>query len=430
MDQAIVACSTPPGRGAISVVRISGKEAKSIINNLFSLKFDHGTSKVAETNLSEGFNEKCLISCFEGPSSYTGEDVAEISCHGNPLIVRALIQKCIELGARNANPGEFTQRAFLNNKIDLAQSEAVIDLINASSSAAMVAASKSVSGNFGENVDKILESLRKVRILVESSIDFSDQDTNIDFMQINALFKDFRSLLEDFDEKIEEGIRIMSEHRVVVAGPPNVGKSSIMNILSGEEASIVTEIKGTTRDPIYKKIQIKDLQVDIYDTAGINDETVDEIEKLGIDKSRSLIEGADLILEVIDAENRNFSLKKNGNILKVFNKSDISNPPKEFEGIVVSALEKKNIGALEEKIYELLSSSGSDALFSARERHRNLVKKAFMEIDSCPDPIDVKNVDIAAEHLKLADIFLGDIKSPMSADDFLGEIFSAFCIGK
>ena len=430
MDQAIVACSTPPGRGAISVVRISGKETKSIINNLFSLEFDHGTSKVAETNLSEGFNEKCLISCFEGPSSYTGEDVAEISCHGNPLIVRALIQKCIELGARNANPGEFTQRAFLNNKIDLAQSEAVIDLINASSSAAMVAASKSVSGNFGENVDKILESLRKVRILVESSIDFSDQDTNIDFMQINALFKDFRSLLEDFDEKIEEGIRIMSEHRVVVAGPPNVGKSSIMNILSGEEASIVTEIKGTTRDPIYKKIQIKDLQVDIYDTAGINDETVDEIEKLGIDKSRSLIEGADLILEVIDAENRDFSLKKNGNILKVFNKSDISSPPKEFEGIVVSALEKKNIGALEEKIYELLSSSGSDALFSARERHRNLVKKAFMEIDSCPDPIDVKNVDIAAEHLKLADIFLGDIKSPMSADDFLGEIFSAFCIGK
>ena len=430
MDQAIVACSTPPGRGAISVVRISGKEAKSIINNLFSLEFDHGTSKVAETNLSGGFNEKCLISCFEGPSSYTGEDVAEISCHGNPLIVRALIQKCIELGARNANPGEFTQRAFLNNKIDLAQSEAVIDLINASSRAAMVAASKSVSGNFGENVDKILESLRKIRILVESSIDFSDQDTNIDFMQINALFKDFRRLLEDFDEKIEEGIRIMSEHRVVVAGPPNVGKSTIMNILSGEEASIVTEIKGTTRDPIYKKIQIKDLQVDIYDTAGINDETVDEIEKLGIDKSRSLIEGADLILEVVDAENRDFSLKKNGNILKVFNKSDISSPPKGFEGIVVSALEKKNIGALEEKIYKLLSSDGSDALFSARERHRNLVKKAFMEIDSCPDPIDVKNVDIAAEHLRLADIFLGDIKSPMSADDFLGEIFSAFCIGK
>ena len=430
MDQAIVACSTPPGRGAISVVRISGKEVKSIINDLFSLEFDHGTSKVAETNLSEGFNEKCLISCFESPSSYTGEDVAEISCHGNPLIVRALIQKCIELGARNANPGEFTQRAFLNNKIDLAQSEAVIDLINASSSAAMVAASKSVSGNFGENVDKILEDLRKVRILVESSIDFSDQDTNIDFMQINALFTDFRRLLEDFDEKIEEGIRIMSEHRVVVAGPPNVGKSSIMNILSGEEASIVTEIKGTTRDPIYKKIQIKDLQVDIYDTAGINDETVDEIEKLGIDKSRSLIEGADLILEVVDAENKDFCLKKNGNILKVFNKSDISSPPKGFEGIVVSALEKKNISALEEKIYELLSSDGSDALFSARERHRNLVKKAFMEIDSCPDPIDVKNVDIAAEHLKLADIFLGDIKSPMSADDFLGEIFSAFCIGK
>ena len=430
MDQAIVACSTPPGRGAISVVRISGKEAKSIVNSLFSLEFDHGTSKVAETNLSEGFNEKCLISCFEGPSSYTGEDVAEISCHGNPLLVRVLIQKCLELGARNANPGEFTQRAFLNNKIDLAQSEAVIDLINASSSAAMVAASKSVSGNFGENVDKILESLRKIRILVESSIDFSDQDTNIDFMQINALFKDFISLLEDFDEKIEEGIRIMSEHRVVVAGPPNVGKSSIMNILSGEEASIVTEIKGTTRDPIYKKIQIKDLQVDIYDTAGINDETMDEIEKLGIDKSRSLIEGADLILEVVDAENRDFSLKKNGNILKVFNKSDISSPPKGFEGIVVSALEKKNISALEEKIYELLSGGGSDALFSARERHRNLVKKAFIEIDSCPDPIDVKNVDIAAEHLKLADIFLGDIKSPMSADDFLGEIFSAFCIGK
>ena len=157
---------------------------------------------------------------------------------------------------------------------------------------------------------------------------------------------------------------------------------------------------------------------------------MDEIEKLGIDKSRSLIEGADLILEVIDAENRDFTLKKNGNILKVFNKSDISSPPKGFEGIVVSALEKKNISALEEKIYELLSSGGSDALFSARERHRNLVKKAFVEIDSCPDPIDVKNVDIAAEHLKLADMFLGDIKSPMSADDFLGEIFSAFCIGK
>ena len=218
MEQAIVACSTPPGRGAISIVRISGKEVKSIIYGLFSQKFDHGTSKVAETSLSEGFIEKCLISCFEGPASYTGEDVAEISCHGNPLIVRALIQKCIELGARNANPGEFTQRAFLNNKIDLAQSEAVIDLINASSGAAMVAASKSISGNFGESVDKILENLRKIRILVESSIDFSDQDTNIDYMQINRLFKDFISILEDFDARIEEGIRIMSEHRVVVLG--------------------------------------------------------------------------------------------------------------------------------------------------------------------------------------------------------------------
>ncbi len=430
MEQAIVACSTPPGRGAISIVRISGKEVKSIIYGLFSQKFDHGTSKVAETSLSEGFIEKCLISCFEGPASYTGEDVAEISCHGNPLIVRALIQKCIELGARDAKPGEFTQRAFLNNKIDLAQSEAVIDLINASSGAAMVAASKSVSGNFGESVDKILENLRKIRILVESSIDFSDQDTNIDFMQINSLFNDFRCLLEDFDARIEEGIRIMSEHRVVVAGPPNVGKSSIMNILSGEEASIVAEIKGTTRDPIYKKIQIKDLQVDIYDTAGINEETKDEIEKLGIDKSRSLIEGADLILEVVDSENRDFSLKKDENILKVFNKSDISGPPKGFDGVVVSALKKRNIGALEEKIYELLSGGVTDALFSARERHRNLVKKAFLEIDSCPGPIDMKNVDIAAEHLKLADILLGDIKSPMSADDFLGEIFSAFCIGK
>ena len=430
MEQAIVACSTPPGRGAISIVRISGKEVKSIIYGLFSQKFDHGTSKVAETSLSEGFIEKCLISCFEGPASYTGEDVAEISCHGNPLIVRALIQKCIELGARDAKPGEFTQRAFLNNKIDLAQSEAVIDLINASSGAAMVAASKSVSGNFGESVDKILENLRKIRILVESSIDFSDQDTNIDFMQINSLFNDFRCLLEDFDARIEEGIRIMSEHRVVVAGPPNVGKSSIMNILSGEEASIVAEIKGTTRDPIYKKIQIKDLQVDIYDTAGINEETKDEIEKLGIDKSRSLIEGADLILEIIDSENRDFSLKKDENILKVFNKSDISGPPKGFDGVVVSALKKRNIGALEEKIYELLSGDVTDALFSARERHRNLVKKAFLEIDSCPSPIDMKNVDVAAEHLKLADILLGDIKSPMSADDFLGEIFSAFCIGK
>ena len=430
MEQAIVACSTPQGRGAISVVRISGKEVKSIIYGLFSLKFDHGTSKVAETSLSEGFNEKCLISCFEGPASYTGEDVAEISCHGNPLIVRALIQKCIELGARNANPGEFTQRSFLNNKIDLAQSEAVIDLINASSGAAMVAASKSVSGNFGDNVDKILKNLRRIRILVESSIDFSDQDTNIDFMQINSLFNDFRCLLGEFDARIEEGIRIMSEHRVVVAGPPNVGKSSIMNILSGEEASIVTEIKGTTRDPIYKKIQIKDLQVDIYDTAGINEETKDEIEKLGIDKSRALIEGADLILEVVDLENRDFSLKKDENILKVFNKSDIYDPPKGFDGVVVSALEKRNIVALEEKIYELLSGDGPDALFSARERHRNLVKKAFLEIDSCPGPIDMKNVDIAAEHLKLADMFLGDIKSPMSADDFLGEIFSTFCIGK
>ena len=430
MEQAIVACSTPQGRGAISVVRISGKEVKSIIYGLFSLKFDHGTSKVAETSLSEGFNEKCLISCFEGPASYTGEDVAEISCHGNPLIVRALIQECIKLGAKNASPGEFTQRAFLNNKIDLAQSEAVIDLINASSGAAMVAASKSVSGNFGDNVDKILKNLRRIRILVESSIDFSDQDTNIDFMQINSLFNDFRCLLGEFDARIEEGIRIMSEHRVVVAGPPNVGKSSIMNILSGEEASIVTEIKGTTRDPIYKKIQIKDLQVDIYDTAGINEETKDEIEKLGIDKSRALIEGADLILEVVDLENRDFSLKKDENILKVFNKSDIYDPPKGFDGVVVSALEKRNIVALEEKIYELLSGDGPDALFSARERHRNLVKKAFLEIDSCPSPIDMKNVDIAAEHLKLADMFLGDIKSPMSADDFLGEIFSTFCIGK
>ena len=135
-------------------------------------------------------------------------------------------------------------------------------------------------------------------------------------------------------------------------------------------------------------------------------------------------------MEVIDAENIDFSLKKNENILKVFNKSDISSPPKEFEGVTVSALEKSNIRALEEKIYELLSGAGFDALFSARERHRNLFKKAFLEIDSCPDPINMKNVDIAAEHLKLTDTFLGDIKSPMNADDFLGEIFSTFCIGK
>ena len=428
--ETIVACSSPPGRGAVSIIRLSGDKAVSIIKKITNNKPKKKVS-IIKFPLDVGLNEKCVLTIFKAPNSYTGEDVVEISTHGNPYIVERVIEKCLNSGAKIAKPGEFTLRAYLNNKLSLDQSEAVIEVINANSKASLIAAQNSLDGGLKEKISGVQEKLRETRILVETLIDFVDEDANVYIEDVISKIEDFKSFFKSFSEDMKTYSSISTDVKVVVIGPPNSGKSTLINAIIGEKVSIVNENKGTTRDVVTASCLIDGIRFVFSDTAGIR-KTSDKIEEEGIKLSKKALKRADIVIYLADKES-DFSklplIKRKKNIF-VLNKVDLSRKKAPPGGFAISAKTKKNLKLLKKALAESFLKLNQEELLSVNMRHLNLIKKAHKNIALISSGLISSNLELVAENLRNCDELLGEIYDPISSDDILGKIFEKFCIGK
>ena len=426
----IIACSSPPGRGAISIIRLSGDKAFSIIQKITKKKLKKQIS-VVKFPLDKHLTEKCVLTIFRSPNSYTGEDIVEISTHGNPLIVEEVIKKCLKIGAKIARPGEFTLRAFLNNKLSLDQSEAVIEIINANSKSSLKAAQNSLRGGLKTKISKIQDKLRETRVLVETLIDFVDEDVNIYIEEVIAKIREFKHFFESFNEDMKAYGSISSDVKVVVIGPPNSGKSTLINAIIGKKVSIVNEREGTTRDVVASSCLIDGIRFVFNDTAGIR-KTSDIIEKEGIKLSKKALKSADIVIYLAEKLNDFDKLpiiKSKKNIF-VINKIDISNKKAPDGGFAISAKTKKNLKLLKEALAQNFLKLNKEELLSVNIRHLDLIKKAYKNIALISPGLVGSNLELVAENLKNCDALLGEIYDPISSDEMLGKIFNKFCIGK
>jgi tRNA modification GTPase len=371
---------------------------------------------------------------FPGPHSYTGEDVLELQGHGGNGILKLVLSRCIEVGARLAEPGEFTRRAFLNGKIDLAQAEAVADLINAQSASAARAAARSLTGALSGAVQQLEKMLLSTRIRVEAHIDFPEEDVDALFAEeivrgIDAAYVQAGALLD----RATAGRRITDGIKIALAGPPNVGKSSLLNYLAGDSVAIVSDIPGTTRDPVSVDVQVAGIPVTFTDTAGIRN-TADPIEKIGVERAVRAHELADLTLLIGDATLPGALPElAAGPLLPVWNKCDLldASASRSREGIFVSALTGEGIAELKDAIIERCSPGSSYDGFSARQRHVAALVKALGHLDCARDiALSGQEVELVAEELRLAVDALRAIRGQATSDELLGHIFSTFCIGK
>ncbi|WP_035054486.1 tRNA uridine-5-carboxymethylaminomethyl(34) synthesis GTPase MnmE [Andreprevotia chitinilytica] len=437
----IAAVATAPGRGGVGVIRISGRGLDAFIAGLIGRELKPRFAHFARFKATDGsVIDEGIALYFPGPNSFTGEDVLELQGHGGPVVLKMLLARCIELGARHAEPGEFTKRAFLNSKLDLAQAEAVADLIDAQSEAAARSALKSLDGAFSREVHALVDQLINLRMLVEATLDFPEED--IDFLEA----ADARGKLHGLQAQLQtvlgtatQGKLLREGAHIVLIGQPNVGKSSLMNALAGEEVAIVTDIAGTTRDTVRELIQLDGVPVHIIDTAGLRD-TDDVVEKIGIERTWQAVEKADLALLLLDsregvtAHDQAILAKLPAKlpVLRVFNKIDLTG---EAVGIAtddeihVSAKAALGIAELRQKLLARVGWQGTDdGIFIARERHLDAIRRAQANLDTADAAY--YQIELFAEELRLAQNALNEITGTFTSDDLLGVIFSRFCIGK
>lgn len=459
LDQdTIAAIATPPGRGGVGIVRLSGGDLGPFIVGLVNKNLPPreavytGFLDIDGVVIDQG-----LAIFFPAPHSFTGESVLELQGHGGPIIMDTLLQRCLALGARLARPGEFSERAFLNDKIDLAQAEAISDLIDASSEQAARCAVRSLQGEFSGHIHDLVEALTVLRIYVEAAIDFPEEE--IDFLADGKVSTDLKRLLEQLNSTIAQAYQgtLMSEGmNVVIAGKPNAGKSSLLNALSGKESAIVTHIEGTTRDVLREQIHIDGMPLHVIDTAGLR-ETGDAVEQEGIRRAWQEIDRADRILFVVDSS-RDYSLDpasnwpeyferypNRDNISFVLNKGDLSELPvgpllqrKESQPrqgqatIVVSAKQGLGIDVLKEHLKQCMGYTGTtEGSFTARRRHMEALQQAQKFLLTGFDQLSKAGAgELLAEDLRQAQHCLAEITGEFSSDDLLGRIFGSFCIGK
>jgi tRNA modification GTPase len=465
----IVAIATAPGRGAVGIVRVSGKGLALFVAALLgrALKPREATYLPLPDELGQAIDHGLAL-WFPGPHSYTGEDVLELQGHGGPVVLQLLMARCLAVaqtlnadaqpllpGLRPARPGEFTERAFLNDKLDLAQAEAVADLIDASTEAAARSASRSLAGAFSERIHSLRDALIHLRMLVEATLDFPEED--IDFLQkadaVGQLQR-LRDALAAVQGEARQGALLRDGLQVVIAGQPNAGKSSLLNALAGAELAIVTPVAGTTRDVVKQTIQIEGVPLHVIDTAGLRDSPeVDEVEKIGIQRAWGQIEKADAVLFLHDLSRSHTpdyaaadaaiaaALPANVPVLQVWNKLDQCAEPerhaldaREQAGeMVISAKLGDGLEALRQRLLSLAGwQHAGDGLFMARERHLQALARVGMHLEAAHGLLAVgaEHLDLLAEELRLAQHALGEITGEFTADDLLGEIFSRFCIGK
>ena len=450
----IAAIATPPGRGGVGIVRVSGRDLLPLAQTLTGkapASFVPRRATSAEFLASDGQPlDHGLMLWFPAPYSFTGEDVLELHGHGGPVVMQTLLARCVELGMRIAQPGEFARRAFENDKIDLAQAEGIADLIEAASAQAARSALRSLSGEFSRAVLAIVDQLVELRALIEATLDFPDEDIPAEELlaDIDAVARlaKLRAELDALRSRARQGAVLRTGLHVVLAGLPNVGKSSLLNRLAGEERAIVTEIAGTTRDAVRETIQVEGIPLHIIDTAGLRD-TEDAVERIGIERTWREIERADVVLQLVDARSgvipadRAITVKLPAGIERIVveNKCDLAEQqPARFEmdGQVHLRLSAKNGAGMQLLHDELLriagwNGHGQDVLL-ARERHLEALRVAAEKSALAGRQLNLPNarLELAAEELRLAQQALSSITGEFSADDLLGEIFGRFCIGK
>jgi tRNA modification GTPase len=440
----IAAIATPPGRGGIGVVRISGvlvvDVARAVLGALPVPR--HATYAEFRDARAEVIDRGIAL-YFPAPNSYTGEDILELQGHGGPAVLQMILRACLNAGARLAEPGEFTRRAFLEGKLDLAQAEAVADLIDAASREAARSAMRSLSGEFSEAIKTLVEELTELRAQIEAMLDFPEEEVDHTHREDAAGRLDrVRASLETVMAKSRQGSLLRTGIHVVLAGRPNVGKSSLLNRLAGEERAIVTALPGTTRDALRETIFIEGVPIVIVDTAGLR-ESRDEVERLGIERSWREMARADVVLMVLEAplgmneEDRALlaQLPEQVTRLYVYNKVDLA--PRERAGrrgdgrqeVWVSAKSGAGIDALRGALLEVAGWTGSgESVYLARERHLRALAQARDHLQAAM--AQTGQWEFFAEELRLAQGALGEITGEVSADDLLGEIFARFCIGK
>ena len=469
----IIAIATAPGRGAVGIVRVSGPHLKTWADAFCGKPLQARQAHYLPFKDDQGEPiDQGLAIFFPGPHSYTGEDVLELQAHGGPVVLQLLLARCIELaesvnphtgkvllqGLRLAQAGEFTQRAFLNDKIDLAQAEAIADLIDASTSAAARSASRSLAGVFSQEIHTLRDSLVHLRMLVEATLDFPEEE--IDFLQkadAQGQLERLQTQLEKVLVRTQQGALLREGIKVVIAGQPNAGKSSLLNALAGAELAIVTPIAGTTRDVVQQTIQIEGVPIHIIDTAGLREgEDIDEVEQIGIQRAWAQIAGADAVLFLHDLthshdpEYLQADLKiqeslaaqvPNGvTLLNVWNKFDLApdaathrNNDKASNDIDLSAKTGLGIDRLRAKLLQTAGwQPASEGLYLARERHVQALKRVQSHIEMADAHLraQAQSLDLLAEELRLSQTALNEITGEFNADDLLGVIFSSFCIGK
>ncbi|HTN65002.1 MAG TPA: tRNA uridine-5-carboxymethylaminomethyl(34) synthesis GTPase MnmE [Burkholderiaceae bacterium] len=460
----IAAIATAPGRGGIGVVRLSGKDLAPVIQALFgsiTLQPRHATY-LPFTDAQGEVIDQGLALYFPAPHSYTGQDVLELHGHGGPLVLQMLLARCLEAGAeiglRLAEPGEFTRRAFLNDKLDLAQAEAVADLIEASTEAAARSASRSLSGAFSKTIHELVEQVIHLRMLVEATLDFPEEE--IDFLEksdARGQLAAIRTTLDQVFAQAAQGALLRDGLNVVLTGQPNVGKSSLLNALAGADVAIVTPIAGTTRDKVIETIQIEGLPLCIIDTAGIRDfgsdssSDSDQVERIGIERAWGEVEKADVILHLLDAsrgptradEKIVERFPPEIPVLRIWNKIDLSghkpaaDQMPDATHIYLSATERQGIDLLRAELLRIAGwQQTGESLYLARERHLVALQAARAHLDSAAAHaaaerhINDQALDLFAEDLRLAQDRLASITGEFTPDDLLGVIFSRFCIGK
>lgn len=440
----IAAIATAPGRGGIGVIRISGSQLARFAAGLTPcvLKPRHALLTTFLDAANQPLDQGLLL-FFDAPHSYTGEDVLELQGHGGPVVMRQLLQRCLELGARLARPGEFTERAYLNGRMDLAQAEGVADLIEASTNLAARAALRSLQGNFSELIQQLTNKIIALRTLLEATLDFPEEE--VEFLTAGRAQQQLSAVREQLEATLaatRQGSLLREGIQAVLIGEPNVGKSSLLNRLAGEEVAIVTEVPGTTRDAVREQIDIDGLPVHIIDTAGLR-ETTDAVERIGISRTWAMIEKADLALLVSDAGREDDSanraiidrLPAGLARIRVNNKIDLARHKAARaqvgteEQVWVSAKTGEGLELLKQAIWDQAGWHPSgEGVFTARTRHIEALLAAQGHLAAAAGVTD--RLELYAEELRLAHEALGSITGEYTPDDLLGEIFSKFCIGK
>lgn len=434
----IAAVATPPGQGGVGIVRISGPLALQIGETIVGEPLPPRHALHAQFTHEGELLDDGVGLYFAAPNSYTGEDSVELQGHGGPVVMQMLLNAVLAAGARLARPGEFSERAFLNGQIDLAQAEAVADLIASASTQAARGAVRSLSGEFSNHINQLDADVLKLRVSVEAAIDFPDEE--VEFLAEGRVGEQVEALIgavQALTQRGRQGALLTQGVSIAIIGAPNAGKSSLLNRLSGEEAAIVTDIPGTTRDLLKVDLVLDGLPIRLVDTAGLRD-TADPVEVEGVRRARQAAETADLILEVCDLAVTQVKTEPSNpeRTLRVENKIDLVDAPPGLVGdspsaVRVSCLTGAGIDALKGAIKHRVGFTGESSTFSARQRHIEALNAALSALENAAERLESNAAaEIIAEELRLAHLALGEITGETTPDDLLGSIFATFCIGK